>query len=306
MESRVRKVLVRRPRIRRAHRDGRRRTRGVAGGGGRRDATSRASASGALGRRRAPPVLRSAGAPVALAITWAIVALRGASPRASHVFFSDDYAAEHAALFGDESSPRSHRLRLRAGSSCARGRGPDPRSRRRAALRDRQRAGHGGSTRPTHQRRGRTMRTQHVSRLSKAVSGSRARDGSDDASVVRTPGAGDGRSAVRRRRTGRSRRSRDRHRGRSSGAVPGGRERPSGPGRADGALSGRTAANAVLTTWLRPPIAPLGYGWFYLDGVSETAASSIVVIALLGNVFSPRWAKARRRDPTASSSTSRR
>ena len=35
--------------------------------------------------------------------------------------------------------------------------------------------------------------------------------------------------------------------------------------------------------------------------MSEDGGSSIVVIALLGNVFSPRWAKARRRDPTASS-----
>ena len=35
--------------------------------------------------------------------------------------------------------------------------------------------------------------------------------------------------------------------------------------------------------------------------MSDDGASSIVVIAMLGNVFSPRWAKARRRDPTASS-----
>ncbi len=35
--------------------------------------------------------------------------------------------------------------------------------------------------------------------------------------------------------------------------------------------------------------------------MSDDGASSIVVIALLGNAFSPRWARARRRDPTASS-----
>jgi carotenoid 1,2-hydratase len=35
--------------------------------------------------------------------------------------------------------------------------------------------------------------------------------------------------------------------------------------------------------------------------VSDDGASSIVLIAMLGNVFSPRWARARRRDPTASS-----
>jgi carotenoid 1,2-hydratase len=35
--------------------------------------------------------------------------------------------------------------------------------------------------------------------------------------------------------------------------------------------------------------------------VSDDGASSIVVIAMLGNAFSPRWANARRRDPSASS-----
>jgi carotenoid 1,2-hydratase len=49
------------------------------------------------------------------------------------------------------------------------------------------------------------------------------------------------------------------------------------------------------------PIPERGYGWFYLDGVSDDGASSIVVIAMLGNAFSPRWASARRRDPSASS-----
>ncbi len=35
--------------------------------------------------------------------------------------------------------------------------------------------------------------------------------------------------------------------------------------------------------------------------MSDDGRSSIVVIAMLGNVFSPRWARARRRDPNASS-----
>ncbi|HSO32221.1 MAG TPA: carotenoid 1,2-hydratase, partial [Labilithrix sp.] len=35
--------------------------------------------------------------------------------------------------------------------------------------------------------------------------------------------------------------------------------------------------------------------------MSDDGESSIVLIALLGNVFSPRWARARRRDPAASS-----
>jgi carotenoid 1,2-hydratase len=37
----------------------------------------------------------------------------------------------------------------------------------------------------------------------------------------------------------------------------------------------------------------VGYRWFYLDAVSDDRASSIVVIALLGNPFSPRFARAR-------------
>ena len=35
--------------------------------------------------------------------------------------------------------------------------------------------------------------------------------------------------------------------------------------------------------------------------MSDDGCSSVVVIALLGNAFSPRWARARRRDPSASS-----
>lgn len=37
----------------------------------------------------------------------------------------------------------------------------------------------------------------------------------------------------------------------------------------------------------------MGYRWFYLDAVSDDRSSSIVVIALLGNPFSPRFARAR-------------
>jgi carotenoid 1,2-hydratase len=40
------------------------------------------------------------------------------------------------------------------------------------------------------------------------------------------------------------------------------------------------------------PILPGGYQWFYLDGVSDDGAHGIVVIALLGNPFSPAYARA--------------
>lgn len=41
------------------------------------------------------------------------------------------------------------------------------------------------------------------------------------------------------------------------------------------------------------PVADRGYGWFYLDGVSDDGSGAVVLIALLGNVFSPRRARAR-------------
>jgi carotenoid 1,2-hydratase len=41
-------------------------------------------------------------------------------------------------------------------------------------------------------------------------------------------------------------------------------------------------------------IASGGYEWFYVDGVSDDGRHAIVVIALLGNPFSPRYARARR------------
>ena len=40
-------------------------------------------------------------------------------------------------------------------------------------------------------------------------------------------------------------------------------------------------------------IKPGGYQWFYLDATSDDGRSSIVVIALLGNPFSPAYARAR-------------
>ncbi len=43
-----------------------------------------------------------------------------------------------------------------------------------------------------------------------------------------------------------------------------------------------------------------GYHWFYLDGVSDDGRSSVVLIAMLGNVFSPARVRERRSDRAGS------
>lgn len=79
------------------------------------------------------------------------------------------------------------------------------------------------------------------------------------------------------------------------GPVSRGRERSPGAGRADG-VAERAARRTQRER--RPSfdrdIAPGGYEWFYLDGVSDDGAWGIVLIAMLGNPFSPAYAKARR------------
>jgi len=42
------------------------------------------------------------------------------------------------------------------------------------------------------------------------------------------------------------------------------------------------------------PVAPGGYAWWYLDAVSDDGRVAVTVIAFVGSVFSPRYAKARR------------
>jgi carotenoid 1,2-hydratase len=45
------------------------------------------------------------------------------------------------------------------------------------------------------------------------------------------------------------------------------------------------------------PIGPNGYAWWYLDGLSDDGRHGITIIALVGSVFSPYYAWARRRGP---------
>ncbi|PRQ09617.1 carotenoid 1,2-hydratase [Enhygromyxa salina] len=47
------------------------------------------------------------------------------------------------------------------------------------------------------------------------------------------------------------------------------------------------------------PVAPGGYAWWYLDGVSDDGALGFTIILFVGSVFSPRYARARARGPAA-------
>ena len=59
------------------------------------------------------------------------------------------------------------------------------------------------------------------------------------------------------------------------------------------------AAHSVLRGPDDAAIAPGGYAWWYVDALSADRRHGLTVIALLGSVFSPYYARARRRDPAA-------
>jgi carotenoid 1,2-hydratase len=46
------------------------------------------------------------------------------------------------------------------------------------------------------------------------------------------------------------------------------------------------------------PVADGGYLWWYVDALSDDGRHGLTIIALIGSVFSPYYAWARRRGPT--------
>lgn len=46
------------------------------------------------------------------------------------------------------------------------------------------------------------------------------------------------------------------------------------------------------------PVSPNGYAWWYLDAISDDGTHGLTLIAFIGSVFSPYYARARRRTPT--------
>lgn len=84
------------------------------------------------------------------------------------------------------------------------------------------------------------------------------------------------------------------------GAVSGGRERASGAGGADGrdvGAAGRRHRDGAPR--FDQPVQPGGYLWWYLDAVSDDGRYALTIIAFVGSVFSPYYARAFERAGTA-------
>jgi carotenoid 1,2-hydratase len=68
-------------------------------------------------------------------------------------------------------------------------------------------------------------------------------------------------------------------------------------------LHGATAAplhrDAAAALAFDAAVAPGGYRWWYLDALSDDRQYGLTIIAFIGSVFSPYYARARRRQPPA-------
>jgi carotenoid 1,2-hydratase len=84
----------------------------------------------------------------------------------------------------------------------------------------------------------------------------------------------------------------------NSGGVPGGGQRASGAGRADGGLVGSRGGGVPARG---PDFARAvphdGYAWWYVDALSDDGQNGITIIAFIGSVFSPYYKFARRHGP---------
>jgi carotenoid 1,2-hydratase len=82
----------------------------------------------------------------------------------------------------------------------------------------------------------------------------------------------------------------------SAGPLSGGRQRPSRPGGADGGVVGTAGGGEPVAGFcFNRRVAPNGYVWWYIDGLSDDGRHAITLIAFIGSVFSPYYALARRR-----------
>lgn len=91
-----------------------------------------------------------------------------------------------------------------------------------------------------------------------------------------------------------------------AGPLLGGRIDPSGAGCADGGLvgapgsrqcAGRPGEAARTGHAFDLAVQAGGYAWWYVDALSEDGRFGLTVIAFIGSVFSPYYARARRRAP---------
>lgn len=80
------------------------------------------------------------------------------------------------------------------------------------------------------------------------------------------------------------------------GSLSGGGERPPGSGRADGGAFGQArSATSSDGPDFATPVTGNGYAWWYVDGLSDDGADGLTIIGFVGSVFSPYYARARRR-----------
>ena len=234
------------------------------------------------------------------AVTWAMIAKPGGVPLLNHnVFFSEDYAAEFRMLLRERRVPDEPTVYL-----CAQDRrdtiqdGPENALERFLLVVNAPATGD-DETRWSDQEKERcTNVTMELLRRSGLTLEATATMQSTPVDFHRRFPATGGRAL---------RTSLD---GRDGGAVTrgsvvddaealsGGRERSSGGRGSDGGAerSSRGDADSRGPRFDRL-IPPGGYQWHYLDGVSDDGCLAIVVIALLGNPFSPRYARARRAGP---------
>lgn len=82
----------------------------------------------------------------------------------------------------------------------------------------------------------------------------------------------------------------------NSGALPRGGQRAPGTGRADGdAFRPAGRAKPAGVEGFDAEVPPGGYRWWYLDGLSEDGRHGLTIIGFVGSVFSPYYARARRK-----------
>lgn len=81
-----------------------------------------------------------------------------------------------------------------------------------------------------------------------------------------------------------------------AGALSGGRQRPSGPGRTDGGDVGPAGSFRIADRpYFDQAVCENGYEWWYVDALSADGRHGLTVIAFIGGVFSPYYALARAR-----------
>ena len=156
--------------------------------------------------------------------------------------------------------------------------------------------------RPSHPARGAIMRASGVSAAGEMRFEDRTGpgvDAADDAGRLRPPLPVDARSALRQgdpRLEGVVRAGGIEDP--ASGSLSCRRQRPSGPGRADGGAVGPAGSDSGdAGPCFDQAVDPGGYAWWYVDAVSDDRRHGVAIIAFVGSVFSPYYAWAGRRDP---------